>query len=138
MEEAISGKTFRMNENKKGIDNLRLDFGEQEGTLSFTKHGEKKIIRFGLGDYADTTFPDKSFYGMTMNRPSGGEFRALVTASWPQRDSLLIVCDIADTTPGTLMISMEFHEDTVALCMAKSAEAILAEYELTASGRLAD
>lgn len=138
LESAISGKTFKLNKNKKGIDNLRLDFGESEGSISFTKNGEEKTIRFGYGEYVDTTFPDKSFYSMTMNKAGGRDFRALVTASWPLRDSLIIVCDIMDTTPGTLLISMDFSRDEVALNMSKSAEAILAEYEVCVSGKIAD
>lgn len=138
IESALSGKTFKLNENKNEIDNIRLDFGESHGTLSFTKRGEEKKLVFGYGEYADTVFPDKTFYGMTMNKASGRDFRALVTASWPQRDSLLIVCDIMDTTPGTLMIAMEFFEDKIAVNMTKSAEAILAEYEVCASGKLLD
>jgi len=138
LEKALSGRTFKLNKNRAEIDNLRLDFGDCEGTLTFTKGADEKVIRFGYGTYADTTFPDKSFYGLTMNRPSGREFRALTTASWPLSDSLLIVCDIMDTTPGTLMISMDFFRDRVALNMSKSAEAILAEYEVCCSGELFD
>lgn len=138
LETALSGRTFRMNKNKSGIDNVRLDFGEREGTLTFTKGGEEKKLRFGYGEYLDTTFPDKSFYSMTMNKAGGRDFRALITASWPLNDSLLIICDIMDTTPGTLVISMDFSADEVALNMSKSAEAILAEYEVCVSGKLAD
>ena len=134
LESALSGKTFKMNANKKGIDNIRLDFGEKQGTLSFTKLGEEKKLAFGYGEFADTKFPDKTFYGMTMNKAGGRDFRALVTASWPLRDSLLIVCDIMDTTPGTLTIAMDFFENKVAIDMSKSAEAILAGYEVCASG----
>ena len=75
---------------------------------------------------------------MTMNRPSGRDFRALVTASWPLCDSLYIDCDIADSTPGTLTVAIEFFEDRIALGMSKSGEAILAEYEVCVSGKLAD
>ena len=137
-EKKISGKTYIMNENSMGLERIRVDIGEGEGIFSFTVRGEEKKLRFGLGEYADTTFPDKTFYGKRSNVRSGREFRTLVTGSWTAEDTLFIIADVSDDTPGSLGISLEFFGDSLAAELRGTGEGILDRYNVTCSGKYAD
>ena len=138
LEEKINGVTYRLGDNKMGITDFRLEFGEREGCFIFNMKGEEKKLPFGYGEYVDTTFPDKTFYDLTMNREGGRELSTISTGSWGMPDRLLIVADIIDNTPGTLGIALEFYGDEVALQMTSIGEAILSEYDGNTSGRAAN
>ena len=119
------------------IDTVRLDFDGDEGMFTFVMNGEEKKLRFGCGDFVDTTFPDKTFYDMVMNRSGDRELRTISTGSWTMEDRFLIVADVSDTTPGSLGIVFEFYDDKLAMSMTPSGEAILSAYDGIATGTIA-
>ena len=135
LEKDLLGRSYKMNENPMGLESFTLELGEECGILRFTVRGEEKRLPFGWGEYVDTAFPDKSFYGKYSNRKSGREFRALVTGSWQSENRLLILADVSDQTPGSLGIVFEFEGDSVALEMRGRGEGILGAYNVVCSGR---
>lgn len=137
-ESCVGGKTYVMNDNDMKISSFVLDFGKESGCLRFVKDGEEKTLKFGYGEYVDTLFPDKNFYGRRSNVKSGREFRVLSTGSWDLEDRLIVFADISDETPGSLGIVFEFYDDKVALQLKSGGEGILFGYEGVASGRVAD
>lgn len=134
IESEIGGKEYVLADNPMCISSLRFDFGEDFGTLTYVRQGSERTLRFGYGEYVDTTFPETGYYTMTITRSSGRELRTLVTGSWTSPADLVIVADVSDTVYGSLDMKFRFDGGKIHLSFSKIAEAILAEYIGTADG----
>ena len=135
-EEKVNGKTYELNENPMKISSVSFEFNEEFGVLNYVREGVAKSLKFGLGKFEDTYFPETHYYGMTITVPSGREFRTLATGSWTMENRLLIATDICDTSIATTSFVFEFLEDLVAIQFTAVGEDILKEYNGRAVGKL--
>ena len=135
IESVIDGACYEISENPMGITSLRFDLSAKFGTLTYTRDGGERVLRFGYGEYLDTTFPETYYYSMTITEPADRELRALVTGSFPNENEMVIVSDVSDTMYGTLTMRFKFEGDTVSLIFKKNGEAIFDEYVGEAEGK---
>lgn len=134
----LSGKTFRMTENRLGWRSLRFDFSGDEGVLTYVNARGEHTLRFGFRDFAAQPFPETHYSGRRIGTPYGKGYDCLTAAAWSGPDSLAIYCHIADIYHGNLRMTFGFGDDWVTLRAKKHAEWFMDDYEGFASGFLAE
>ena len=134
MAEKISGVTYVLDENRMGMESFTIDL--DSGVLTYrTKRGEKKFP-FGLGEYADTTFPETHYSGRRINKPAEREYRCLNAAVWTDENTLMVRSYVIDDYFGNMAAVFRFDGDCVHLKITKTAEWFMDEYVGETAGRI--
>lgn len=133
----INGKTFVLDKNPMEIEWIRLDFDNDKGVLSYKNTQGKKSFVFGIGHNEFGKFPQTGYSDMVAgaNEP-GHMYDCAVSADWPEESKLRIKVQIIDKYFGNMSIEFGFKGDEVGICMVKSAEAFLDEYQGYANGKM--
>ena len=133
----INGKTFVLDKNPMEIEWIRLDFDNDKGVLSYKNAQGKKSFVFGIGHNEFGKFPQTGYSDMVAgaNEP-GHMYDCAVSADWPEESKLRIKVQIIDKYFGNMSIEFGFKGDEVGICMVKSAEAFLDEYQGYANGKM--
>ena len=126
----VNGKTYELLENTCGWRNFRLDFTEDEGTITYETDRGVKTIPFGLCEYKSIKFPETHYYDKRVKTPSNREFDGIACGAW-NVNNLLIKVFITDTNKGNLFINVGFTNDLkeTVVMLNKSAEFFLDEYD---------
>ena len=136
-EKLVNGKTYELTENACGWKNFRLDFNDNEGSVTYENARGVKTIKFGLGEYLKTTFPETHYYDKQVGTPSNREFDALSLGVW-DGENFLIKLFITDTNKGNLTINFGFTSDLkeTAVSLVKVAEFFMMDYNGQLVGKL--
>jgi hypothetical protein len=137
-QEKIDGRTYALKSNPMGIDRLRVEFNGNIGTLVIETRGQEKRISFGMEEYVEGFFPQTNYYGDTIGTPKGEMYKCMAVARWTQENKLVIRCYIIDDYFGNLTITLGFKDKELGLCMTKTAEWFLEEYEGCTGGCLVE
>lgn len=134
--EAVNGAEYELSENSAGIFSFRLSFEGERGSVCYhTKRGER-MLRFGIGCYEDTVFPEVHYSGRRINQPKGEGYRCLNAAVWTSPNTLLVRTFVIDDYFGNMSAVFVFDEDRVQLSITKTAEWFFDEYVTSAIGHL--
>lgn len=128
MAEVVSGASWQLSPNEMGWSDVRFDFGDGEGSISYTNARGRKKIRFGLGKYMKTSFPETHYYKEQRGVPSGEELDCLAVAEWISDDKLLLRIYITDVSFGSVFVLASFVNGGLSLRLAKRGEFILDDY----------
>ncbi len=105
-----------------------LSFSEdgKGGDLLYHYRGQECRLPFGLGECRPGIFP-------------GYSFQCYTSAAWLAPDTFIAVCQIIDTSIGSVSFELAFRGDLLCVSMRKKEETLLSEYNriltLTAAGR---
>ncbi len=132
--ESINGVTYILKDNPMQISKLTVSIDGDEGTLSYTNpRGDKKLY-FGIKKYVECGFPETHYFGDTINKPANRMYRATSCAAWTEEHKLVIRTFIIDDHLGNLTITLSFKDNQIGVCMHKTAEFFLNEYQGFAGG----
>ncbi len=131
----INGRRYLLGENKMGMTETSLSFDGDEGVWCYTTPRGPKELRFGLGKYVITEFPETHYSGTRIRRPSGKPYRCMCTAAWTEEKKLVLRVYVIDSYFGNLAVTFGFKGDELGLFMCKYAEDFMNEYDGMAAGR---
>jgi hypothetical protein len=134
LRDAVNGVTYRMDENAMGISALKLSLGEDAGSLTLQTPRGEKVLRFGLGNYLESTFPETHYSGAVLTHPANREFRCTGCGGWVSDSQFAIRMYVIDDYLGNLTVTLGFREEKLGLRMCRNAENFLEEYEGCAGG----
>ena len=136
IQEKINGIEYELNKNTMGIRELRVDFAEGRGILTYSTPRGEKSLTFGMAKYLEDRFPETHYPGQRLRCPAGREYRCLNCGAWVQENILVIRTNIIDEFVGNLMIVLSFDKDKITVAMEKSAQFFLDEYQGIAGGKM--
>lgn len=136
LKEKINGVTYQMNENPMGITKIKLTFDENGGVFAYTNEQGDKEIEFGMCENRYGIFPQTGYSDMygSMAAP-GNKYKCAASAAWVDENKIFIKVQIIDKYFGNLNITLGFKDDEIGVCMIKTAEDFLCEYEGFAGGK---
>lgn len=132
----INGETYELEDNPMGIRSIKITFSGKTGKLEYVNAQGNKEITFGMCNNEYGLFPQEGYSDEigTVSVP-GHYYKCAASAAWVEPHKLFIKVQIIDKYFGNLNITIGFNEDYVSICMKKTAEAFLNEYEGFATGR---
>ncbi len=133
-ESYVSGVSYTLDENDMGWSDFMLEIGEDEGSITYRNARGEKTIRFGIGKFLSTTFPETHYYDSQRGVPSGRELNCLAIAEWREPKKLLIRVYITDITFGSIFATISFKDDMAALQFNTRGEFIHEDYGGVALG----
>ena len=136
-EKLISGKTYRMAPNPMGIQWMRLEFEDDGGVLTYENEQGEKKLPFGMKSNWFGPFPQAGYSHEYGNVHVVDDFRyhCAVSAGWIEPEKLQIYVQIIDEYFGRLVMTLGFAgPETIGVCMVKTAEDFLNEYQGWAYG----
>jgi len=136
LESVVNCRCYSLEPNPMGIERISVEFCGREGQLIMEKRDAVKRISFGMESYVQGLFPETHYYGDTIGTPSGRMYKCISAARWTQPDKLVIRCYIIDDYFGNLTVTLGFKGEELGLCMTKTAEWFLEEYQGFAGGRM--
>ncbi len=128
----INGKWFVCEKNDMQISRFRLDFvSPDEGIFTYYNEQGEKQLPFGMGKNAFGLFPQFGYSDQRGNVHEMTDFRyrCAASAGWIEENKLRLHVHIIDRYFGQLVITFGFRGDAAGVCMEKSAEDFLNEYE---------
>ena len=134
LQDKINNVTYRLSENKMGISNLTVSFGEEESKLILDTLRGKREIKFKMGEYIPGTFPETHYSGEVLTVPVNREYKCKTCGAWVTQNQLLIRSYIIDDYLGNLTVTIGFKDNKIGLRMVRNAEFFLEEYEGCAGG----
>lgn len=133
--EELNGKTYQMAENKMGIKTVRFDFEGDELIWHYdTVRGEKEL-RFGLGKYIITEFPETQYSGRRIRTSKNAPYRCMTNASWSEDKQLHLRVYVIDEYFGNMIAVFGFKGDEMGCIFTKYAEDFMDEYNGMGSGK---
>jgi len=132
----LNGRTYMLELNPMGIEYVSFDFAGEEGVLTYKNAQGIKKLPFGFGHNVFGKFPQEGYPDMiaTISEP-GHMYACAASADWPETKKLRIKVQIIDKYFGNISMEFGFKGDEVGICMSKSAEAFLNEYQGFACGK---
>lgn len=137
-ESVVNGKTYVFPEPNPvmGWKWFRFDFNGDQGTITYeNKRGEKQI-KFGMGKFIKSTFPETHYYGVKRDEPSNREQDCEAVVEWVEDKKILLRVHIIDTNFGNTFGQFSFKGDEVTLIFNVRGEFFLEDYVGSASGVL--
>lgn len=134
-EEKIQDVTYKLEENPLGFQTVRLSFSEEEGVLYYENACGPKELKFGLGKYVESRFPESHYSGKAIGTPKPEGYKCVAAGVWLQENQLLIRTNIVDDYLGNMGLVFGFKEDgSLGLYAQSAAEAFLDDYMGFAGG----
>lgn len=112
---SISGITWNVQENVMGFSQIRLNFSDSAGTLSFQLKGVTYSLDFGMGNLVTGTFPVYDMHCVT-------------SGVWLRPDTLYVKAHIIDKYVGSVHFEFVFGNDDMTIFMKKQEESLFAEF----------
>lgn len=133
----INNKVYELEENKMGIEYIKLCFEGEKGELHYkNKQGEKTLV-FGMGYNEFSKFPEEGYSDMVATEfAKGNYYDCACSAGWAEMKKLRIKVQIIDKYFGNGCFVFSFKDDRVTVLMTKTAENFMNEYSGVAMGRL--
>ena len=134
--EEINGSTYKLDDNRMGIEYIHFDLNGTEGVLTYKNAQGVKKLPFGFGYNVLSKFPQEGYSDLIATVPeTGNMYDCAVSADWPEERKLRIKVQIIDKYFGNMSMEFGFKDDKVGIFMTKNAEAFLEEYHGYANGR---
>ena len=130
----VQGVTYKLEENPMGIRSFILYFEGDSGKILYDTDRGLREIPFGMGSYVHHLFPDAYDYGKRIHQEELVHYKSMTAAVWPEEDRLLIRTYVIDDYFGNMAAEFTFRDSQVQVCMTKTAEWFLDEYQGTAVG----
>jgi len=108
--------------------------GEEESALCLQTPRGEKILKFGMGKYLESTFPETHYSGDVFRKPANREYRCTGCGAWVSEHQFAVRMYVIDNYLGNLTVTLGFKDDKIGLRMCKNAENFLDEYEGCAGG----
>ncbi len=135
--EKINGKTFVLEENPMGIENLKFTFCKDRGILEYKNATGQKSLVFGICENCFTVFPEEGYSREVGSQYAAGNYyKCATSAAWKTENILMLNVQVIDEYFGRLWMRFDFENDDVTVTMTKSAEDFFATYEGTAKGKI--
>lgn len=127
-------RVFRMDENQMGITHLSIKLDGDEGVFIYENRRGRKELRFGLGKYVLSEFPEDGYYGDTIGVPAGRGYRCMTAAVFTEPKKLVLTCYLIDAYFGNFTATFCGKDNEIALYMQKTAEWFLDDYQGFSAG----
>ena len=128
----VYGQTYYLpeedNENYMGWKWFRFDVDGDEGTLTYENRRGEKQIKFGVGKFVQSTFPETYYYGEKCNEPSNREMACEAVLEWVEEQKILLRTHIIDTSFGNFFAQFSFKGEEVTIIFQPRAEFFLNDY----------
>jgi len=134
--EKITGRCYALDPNPMEINKISVEFHNVEGQLILDTKEGKKCLSFGMEDYIEGHFPQTNYFGHSIGTPGGERYKCMAIARWTQENKLVIRCYIIDNYLGNMTVTLGFKGEEIGICMTKTAEWFLDEYEGFAGGHM--
>ncbi len=124
----INGSTYKLGENKMGIEWVKFCFEENKGKLIYKNaQGEKELL-FGLGYNEFSYFPEENYSDMIGGiEEKGHKYKCAASADFAEEKKLRIKVQIIDKYFANACFIFSFKDTRVGVRMTKTAEAFLDE-----------
>ena len=132
----ISGKTYALSENSKGMTSLRLDFSGDAGVLSFEDGDGKWNIEFGIGYNKFGKFPGTRRMSKTASVYEDGAYDCAASAEWIEERKLKITVRVIDTFLGKVIFNLGFDGEDISIITLRHAQRILDDYRFRTVGKM--
>lgn len=136
MAEKINGKKFVLEENQMGIKYVKFTFEGDEGKIEYENEQGEKSFKFGFGKNVFGVFPQEGYAKETGSFfAPGNYYKCAVSAEWQSNNTLYLNVQAIDDYFGRLHMYFQFmDENTISVCMKKTAEDFFNEYRGMATG----
>lgn len=119
----VGQKEIIVDANEQGFTGFKLNFGEEEGSVTYKNSTGEHTLAFGMGHNIETIFP---YYG----------HRALVSAAWQNENTFLIYAQIIDEYVGKVFMNFSFNGSHVGIMLKKIEETYYKEFNLFTGGTI--
>ena len=137
--DTLNGKVYLCEDNPTGITRFSFRFtSEDTGELHYTNAQGDKVLKFGIGKNVFGKFPQLGYsdeFG-GLRTTDGFMYDCAVSAAWREEKKLLVKAQIIDRYFGNMLAVFSFREDYAVVCMVKTAEDFLREYQGTFCAKL--
>ena len=136
IQQRISEKTYRLNENTAGITKIRLDFDDDGGVFSYTNAQGFKQLPFGICYNKIVPFPQEGYSREVATHFAPGSFyKCASSAGWCEPNKFYISARIIDEYLGGFHFHFYFaSENHVVFLSHGGGEAFGSEYHGYAEG----
>ena len=137
IEEKISGRTFKLNENPMGITEIKFTFENGICRMDYVNATGAKTLNIGMGKNEFGLFPEEGYSKEVGSEYAPGNFyKCAASGAWVMPNKLFVRVQIVDEYFGILNMYFGFKdENTLGIHMNKTAEDFLATYTGYADGR---
>ena len=134
--EKIADKTFVLDKNPMGIENVKFTFDGDEGAMEYTNAQGDKTLKFGFDKNVFGLFPQTGYSkDVASIYVPDHRYKCASSAKWMSNNTLYLNVQIIDDYFGRLHMYFQFtDENTVTIQMKKTAENFLNEYTGMAVG----
>ena len=135
-EKKINGKIYKLGKNPMGITELSFNFTDETCELNYINKQGKKTIRFRINENEFGIFPEEGYSDQIGSQTAEGHYyKCAASGAWIEEKKLFIRVQVIDDYFGILNMTFGFKdENTVGICMNKTAEDFLNEYKGYATG----
>lgn len=135
--EKINGKTFVLDENPMGIENVKFTFLKDRGILEYKNAQGCKSLVFGMCENCFTIFPEEGYSREVGSQYAvGNYYKCATSAAWKTENRLVVNVQVIDEYFGRLWMKFDFESDEITVSMRKSAEDFFTSYKGTAKGKI--
>ena len=137
-EKLIDGKKYILDSNPMGISEICFSFNKDFGKIEYKTPRGNKEIHFGRKNFLEGIFPETHYPGEQLNEEIGREYRSICSASWADKNTLIVSVHILDDYVGNITMTFGFNENKIGVSMKKYAQFFLDEYNGFAGGKTID
>ena len=132
----VSGKWYKLHDNKMKLLRMRLLFEDDEGIWEYENASGVHRLKFGLGKILEESFPETKYFGGQIGISADRCYDCISSAAWVEQHKLNMFVYITDIHLGSLKITFSFKDNgnEISVLMVKAAEWFLDEYVGFAGG----
>ena len=119
-----------------GIKYVKFTFEGDEGKIEYENEQGEKSFKFGFGKNVFGIFPQEGYAKETGSFfAPGNYYKCAASAEWQSNNTLYLNVQAIDDYFGRLHMYFQFmDENTISVCMKKTAEDFFNEYRGMATG----
>ncbi len=138
IEEEISGRTFRLDDNPMGMTSISLTFDGTGGIFAWVNEQGVKAISFGIGENRFGKFPQTGYADQIGGTPGKVLYGCAASGAWEDEKTFHLKGQLIYDYFGNFDAVFRFSDDAsgISLSFTKTAEDFLREYEGDASGTI--
>lgn len=134
LQDKVNNVTYKLSKNPMEIEDITLSImGDDSAIIINTPRGRKNI-KFGLGKFTESTFPENHYSGDIITVSANREYRCTSCGAWVSENQFSVRTYVIDDYLGNLTITLGFKDNKIGLRMCKTAEFFLDEYSGCAGG----
>lgn len=137
-EKYICGKKYVLDHNPMEITEICFSFDDAGGKMEYATPRGNKEICFGRKEFLEGTFPETHYPGEQLNVEAGREYRSICSATWADKNTLIVSVHIIDDYVGNLTMVFGFDDNKIGISMKRHAQFFLDEYNGFAGGKMVE